>query len=520
MRRALRHALLTLLVAGASAGAQERAVPVRVVEIAGANLYVNVGAAAGLSAGDTLAVRRAAAAAPVGALVVVAVSAERSVLTFAGRPFPVTRGDELLLSTNGAAPVAAVSPARGSEPRRPGAASRAPVQVRGSATLEVFGSTTTTLGPGADPARLSSSFAIPSARLQTSAWNLPGGGRLGLNVRVSQQSGPATLFDRKQVVRVYDAHYDQPVSVFRLLVGRFFSPYESFSGSWDGAMLRAGGMQGFGLGVAAGFMPSRGDETFSADVPKYAAFAGFRSRGRAVRWDTDVSAHAWRPRQGAAERTFLGWSQRLGILGVRLDHRVEVDRSDSGTWDLTRLDARVGVPLGSALEVSAGYFRDRLSWTDVPLDTLTAAFDTLISPRERFTAGAGVQVADMYLSADLTLRLSGAHISGHTYSGSLRLPEVAGTAVGGVVSYWTGETGGTGLLAMPSLDVRLGGVRGRLGYEYFQFSLNGVASVTHGVDLNVTLPWARRLESVFGVNLRYGQNLRSESGYSSLRLVF
>jgi hypothetical protein len=276
-----------------------------------------------------------------------------------------------------------------------------------------------------------------------------------------------------------------------------------------------GRAQGFGAGVAAGFMPSRGDETFSADIPKYAVFAGVRRFGNTVQLDLDLSAHAWRPRNGAPERNFLGWSQRLGLRRVRLDHRIEVDRSEIGGWGMTRLDARVGVPVGSRLEVSAEYFRDRLDWWNLPLDSLTVS-----RSRERLTTGAGYQLADAYLSADLTLLLSGADVRGRTYSGSLRLPEIAGrAALGAVLSYWTME-GNTGLVVAPALDLRSGAVRSRLGYEYFRSTAQGVTTATHGADLNLMLPVAQRVESMLGVTLRYGQHLRSGNAYSSLRLTF
>jgi len=216
----------------------------------------------------------------------------------------------------------------------------------------------------------------------------------------------------------------------------------------------------------------------------------------------------------------VGWSQRLGVRGVRLDHRVEVDQLAAGGWDITRLDARLGAPVGSRMEVSAEYFRDHLNWTDIPLDSLTARIDSFTSPRERLTTGGSYQLGMAYVSADLTLLLSGNDIRGKTYSGSLRLPELARrVAFGGMISYWTVESG-TGVVIGPALDIRLGRLRSRAGYQYFQSSFNGVSTATHGADLSVTAPWGRQLESVVGITLRYGPNLKSQNAYSSLRLTF
>jgi hypothetical protein len=504
------------LLAGGTIRAQERVVSARVVQIAGANVYLDVGATAGLRSGDTLGARRTASGPRVGTLAVLAVTEERSMVGFVGRPFPITRGDTVLLAVRGPSPapsvvVAPVAPAASRAALRRAAAEGA--TVRGSLAAEVLGTRTTTVGFGADPERVTRDYAVPSLRLQATATNLPGGGRLILSARGSQQTGTTALFDRSTVVRVYDAHYEQEGRRTRVMVGRFYSPYERFSGSWDGALLRFGGPRGLGAGLAAGFQPRSGDEAFSTSVPKVTAFAGLRSYGARVSLDADLSAHVWRPQDGTADRTFVGWSQRLRMGGARLEHLVEVDQSAGGGWSLTRLNVRTRVPLGSRLEAYAEYWRDRLHWWDPQPDSL-------IPSRERASGGLSYRVGAAYVSVDATLQLSGADVQGHTYSGSLHAPLLGdGASFAASASYWTQGTI-SGMVMTPTLGWRLGAARPSLTYEFFRSSVAGSTTVSHGGTAAVSLPLGRRLEWLLRLTARYGQHLRSAGLYSSLRVMF
>jgi len=92
---------------------------VQVRQVAGANLYLDVGTRAGLGSGDTIVASIPTELEVLGSLVVVAASEDRAVLGFASEPFPVTRGESLHLRLRGSGP----SPPRG------------PVSVADSASL-------------------------------------------------------------------------------------------------------------------------------------------------------------------------------------------------------------------------------------------------------------------------------------------------------------------------------------------------------------------------------------------------
>ena len=97
MSRAALALFLIASVPSALEGQEGRRVTVQVRQVAGANVYVDLGTLHGLASGDTLEASRDTVGQPEGRLVVVAATQDRSVLAFASDPFPVTRGGRLVL---------------------------------------------------------------------------------------------------------------------------------------------------------------------------------------------------------------------------------------------------------------------------------------------------------------------------------------------------------------------------------------------------------------------------------------
>ncbi len=89
--------VLGLFLLSARALAQEDRLEAVVQYIAGVNIYLNVGTQEGINPGDTLFAYSEPDGALLGAFEVIGSSEGRAVVTFAGRPFPVTRGDVLQL---------------------------------------------------------------------------------------------------------------------------------------------------------------------------------------------------------------------------------------------------------------------------------------------------------------------------------------------------------------------------------------------------------------------------------------
>jgi hypothetical protein len=126
----------------------------------------------------------------------------------------------------------------------------------------------------------------------------------------------------------------------------------------------------------------------------------------------------------------------------------------------------------------------------------------------------------VWISADVTLLLSGTQVDGHTYSGSLRFPLLGDrVSLSGSGSYWTSGTA-SGLVASPSVAWQLGAARPSLTYEFFRSGTGGTAVVSHSGIASVSLPLAQRLQWLLQLRTRFGQNLQSVGLYSSLRVTF
>ena len=309
-----------LLVAGLpfALGAQQVR-PAVVVQIAGANLYLNIGSDSGVHAGDTLSVRRSATAAVIGRASVIAATSGSSVITPVGTPWPATRGDTLFITTgNPRVPVAVTDRERPAAPLGAPLPAKPSMRMDGSIALEYSASHSTSIGLGTDPAQSTYDVQIPSVRGRTTITSGSGNSTFNLSLRAQQRSGPQGLFDKATSVRLYEARLDQRVGQLDLSVGRFYSDFDHASGFWDGATVRANISRALSAGIAGGFEPEQGNEMFSADVPKYAAFVGLNTGSGSTRFVSDLSYHHTMPKNSALERSVAEFSFRLYTNGFTL----------------------------------------------------------------------------------------------------------------------------------------------------------------------------------------------------------
>jgi len=509
----VRAALLVLMVAPLASNIvfAQSTKPVVVVQIAGTSLYLNAGTDAGVVAGDTVAVRRSPTAAPVGAAAVIAATSTRSVVTFVGTPFPVTRGDTLYITPgSNAAPHAASASTRSAAP----AAARLRTRMDGSLGLEMWTSHTLTIGLGAAPIRRTRDVGIPAMRLRTRI-SRGDGSALSLNLRAQQRSGPQGMFDKASSVRIYEARYDRRVGVTKLSFGRFFSDFDHASGFWDGASVRIGDGRGVFGGVAAGFEPVRDNEEFSADVGKYAAFVGTRAGTGETRIASDLSFHQTLPRDTTPKRTIIDWSTRLNAGRFGMAHEIEASPSaGSGSWGVSRFNVRVSTPLGRAAELYGSAFSDR----PPPLDSTWAVPQ---ERRERVSAGVSYQVGN-WLTADVNSSINAPRDSspGHATGAMFTFPNLIRTATVSFNGSHYSTGANSGITVISSIEYRIRGSRMRAGYQFFRAQGAGYSINTHGSDLRLSQSVASRVDWVAQLNTRFGDNLRSTTAYSTFEVRF
>jgi hypothetical protein len=262
-----------------------------VVGIAGSDFYVSVGTNAGLRTNAVYEVRLPGLDGATGKVTVLQAGAERSALTFADAPFAITRGAHVGLRLLQAGPptdearVAPAVPSQGAAP-----ATRYTTtgpEVHGSFGASYQARSTTTEWESVGLPAVDRTFTTPSAWLNLTVAQLPGGFRLRVNARATHRGSTDDLIQPAGLARVYAAQLSGRVGIVDLGIGRGFNPYDASSGYLDGIYLRAG--RTLGIGASVGYEPERSNGAFSTEVPKTTVFADFAHRSPSVRYSTVAS---------------------------------------------------------------------------------------------------------------------------------------------------------------------------------------------------------------------------------------
>lgn len=536
-RRGVRIGALLVALAGPApggplAGQEPPRISVRVRQVAGATIYLDVGRLHGLETGDTLGVMRDSLAAPVGRLVVTAAADERSVLTFEGEPFPVARGEvlTLLLRRAGAEPPPAPLPTPLPPPptpeRRPPSTtpvsaspagpSPAALRPRGSVTFGLSATRSSTRFGGAAPVSVPRTYATPSLRFDLTVPEAAAGFTLRLSTRLAYRYSSVDGSPPATSVRVYAAALERTFTAapVRMALGRFHSPAETYSGFWDGLFVRLGG-RGVGVGALVGFEPDRWNERPSTELPKATVFLDAAARGRSWSWSADVSAHTVRPADSLATRTFFGASQRLRAGSVVLAHDLQLDRDPNGGGArVSRLRLRSSLDLGGGVQIRAAASRRESFVMSRPDDPFGLRSD-------RLTVGGLVHSAGGFLSVDggLTRDAFDQESVGATASFVRdRLPGL-GAGGGASVSHWSGPYGSS-LSVAPALHFAFDRARLRVGYRLHRSDYLDRILTTHGMDGSLDMPFLQDLHFSARGRMQWGSTLRSGTVDLSLRRVF
>jgi len=501
-----------------SANAQETKLSVLVDQIAGANIYIRAGTDDGITVSDTLFVYDESGERYVGALLVVGATSTRAVVTFVGEPFAVTRGTTLFVT--GETLARAASPQEPSVGAAPSDRARNTPgyqpQISGRFSMEFNALQTTTRWVSNEENSIDRSFATPALGLRMAVTHLPGDLEFTTNLRGAYRYSSTDLVDPAQSVRVYELSLARSFSnvPFQFQAGRFYNRYETYSGYWDGLLLHYG-QRGLGFGVAAGFEPERANEKISTALPKYAAFVDFNHVGESVSYYTDVSFHQIKPDSGLANRTFLGWSQRLTVGRTRLTSDLQVDRNaETDSWAVTRLHASAYLPIAGRLSLHARYALDdpQLQLYGIGLLSLR---------RHQGNAGISYWARGGSFNLDVTgNRVADRDIT-YTLSGSFNLREtrIFGLGFNGAASYWSFDNTKAVNLA-GGIDRRFGRVQTRAGYQLYRTESSITTLSTHSFDLGLVLPLARRVYSTVQGRLQRGENQTANSIFVNLWMSF
>jgi hypothetical protein len=507
-------------------------VTVRVRQVAGSSIYLDIGTRHGLATGDTLEVSRDSLQAPAGRLTVTASTETRSVLAFAGEPFAVTRGEALTLHLlrepaeavpEPAAPVAPPPAAPVARPARAAAPSRSAMaqsrrlaegpRPHGRIGLDLSADRSTTQVGTVDATSIDRTFATPAFRLDATVPGVMGGFQLRTSMRLAYRYSSEELIQPPASARVYAAALEREFTSvpLRIALGRFHSPVESYSGFWDGAFLRYGGR--VGLGAMIGFEPDRWNERPSTNLPKATVFLDGRGSGRGWRWAGDFSAHAVRPNDSLPEHTFFGASQRLSAGPLHLGHDVQVDRDvDRGGWRVSRLRVNGSLDLGPGVQLR-GAFSRRETW----VQGATLAF--FAPRRDRVDAGLALRGGSGYVALDGSRGKDAAGEPTWGATGSFQVGGYSGAGLSGMVARWSGSFGNT-LMAAPAVSLQLNPAWLRFGYRYYRSDYLDRLLESHSVESSLDVPFGSGLRASGRMRVQWGGKLVGQSFDLSLYRIF
>jgi hypothetical protein len=295
-----------------------------------------------------------------------------------------------------------------------------------------------------------------------------------------------------------------------LHLGRFSSPFDDFSGFWDGLLLRVG-PEALGAGVAVGFEPRWSNEGLGTDRPKVSGFLDFDVGGETLDYSGSVTFLGIRPRDGLPDRTALGLSQRVRVGGAWLRQRLEVDRDPSGSeWNLTRIQLDGSLALVGGLEAFGGWRR----WRYVPLWTQDAPLGPLEN-RGRIGLSYWGRVGGG--SIDLSVDRPEEGAGGRALSGSLYLTRtfLPGLGVGGSASRWSrGED--VSLFLAPEVRLSMGRAALRGAYRFYRTTTRSGEITTHFGDASLTLPMGGGTYLRLQASTQWGGDLSSNRLFASI----
>ena len=527
---------LALASTGPAAYAQEGWVTARVTYVAGQNIYLDAGRDQGILPGDTLTAYRDGVFA--GTLAVVSSISDRSVTTFAGEPFAVTRGTELQVQPSVAPgkeappppevepePLAEVAPEREVayqpvEPQKAQRRTRAGPRVSGRVMLSLNALESNTKWAAASSVSTKRTFATPSMNVHLNVRDLPQGMRLRTRFRTDYRYSASRSIEPTLSVRAYEVLLEKDFEMFSVQAGRFANRYASYSGYWDGALLHFGGKHA-GIGTAIGFMPDRSNEGFSTDMPRYAGFAHFEVGDRPrLRYAANVSFNEIRPANHLLTHRFAGLSQNLRWRLLYLRNDLQLDRDpETGGWVASRLQLRGSAELVRGVRVHARYTIRR------PY-SIYRVQNVLSYRRDQATAGLSFYLGGVSFGANLAFNfvedaIEGRMDDGRTVGGYLQLPKtgILDLSFAAMASYWQDDVGSS-FFFNTGVSRRLGRAQARLQYQYYRTVTFADPLLTHSITMQASVSLGRGFHTSSNVRLQQSTLLRSVAFYTSLWYSF
>lgn len=534
MKRTITCISLLILMSGIMAGsviAQESSSLVgTVTQLAGQNVYLNVGTDQGIAKGDTLQLVAAGRM-----LLVLQASRKQCITEVLGASFPVTRGQRLtfdVLKGNGNV---APDEGRSDEP--------APVEVdemasimdtndqqviarrRKSSKIEVDGrliinlsflESQTSIRSNA-VAPVSRRYATPSLNLNATIKNLPSDVRLNIHVRSDYRYQSRNPIAPESSFRAYRLNLEKTLPFGEIQAGRFYNRYSQRGGYWDGLSFIAGDRRK-GVGGSIGFMPDRANEGFTTQFPRYSLFAHYETpRKNTLRYRASVAYNEIQPSSVFLAHRYTGIEQRfdLDIFSINQDLQLDQDPV-SMNWVVSHFQLNTRIKVGSRASLR-GRYSMRQPYRMYNID------QPFLTRRDQFGGGLSFQFDKFSLGANYAVRQLNQQYEGQTVSGQFNTLPLTRWALSfsGSANRWESDFG-TALFANTGIARHFGKIYARVNYGFYQSRSPNLDTPInmHRVSLSSSIPFSKSMYWNFRASLNQSEFLTSYSFNTSLQIRF
>ena len=519
--------LLTILQPYAAAMAQDTTVTVTVTHIAGDNVYIDAGASSGISVRDTLNVLEANRA--VGKMLVVNTASNQSVLAFAGRTFPVTRGKRMIIAfrkrdlsvgeVNTVTAVPQEAPAERIFERPASAKSSSAGRVRLTGrllvSLSILDSETLPQIEGAQS--ISRTFITPAINLNTTISNLPSNARIRVHIRSDYRHSSLSSLSPSYSFRTYQLSIEKTFDVGTVQFGRFYDRSTSMGGYWDGLSFMLGSRKK-GLGAAFGFMPDRSNEGFTTLFPRFSGFARIeRGSSKTVRYRASAAYHEIRPdvTTNYMQHRYAGFDHDLTWGPIFFNQDIQFDRDPTtNNWVVSQLrtDTRILIAEGLSL-------RGRYSIRQ-PYRILTLG-NPLSTRRDQLGGGISYNKFGGSIGGDYRTQFTRGTYSSRSITAYFATPMVSGFSISGSTNHWKSDFG-TALYLSGAISKMIDAMQFRIDYGFYRSTnANQNAPIDlHRYSISASVPILNRLYWNARTSFQQSEYLRSLSMNTSLQIRF
>ncbi len=499
----------------------------QIVQISGQTLYLNAGRNQGISTGDTLTVYAGEKNGHIrGRLHVIAAISQSCSAEFLGRPFSLTRGEEIYFSTvappqkqiaqNSASPDSVRRKSIMDEKstfKAPGRSNVVSPVITGRIMTGGYLNLSQSRFSSLDPSWTHQTYASPFVNLMLRGRELPGNLQFDVNMRWSYRYLKQRPFSPTNLFSIYNIKVSKQFKAVPLLsvsVGRFYNQYERFSGFWDGVMLRYGSYSN-GVGVITGFEPSLSSQGFSTSVPKHSIFA-YTSQNIGPVWSSsEISFNAMYPNNGWMNHLFWGLHQDFRLGRSLIGGSVQVDRDPTqGKWTLTQGYLQGRFQLIGGLSANANWLRQR------PYQ-IWQTTDPIGYTRTSYGGGLSYDFSSGYVSSNVSVDKSDLTQAADNYSlyGSLQHTRFWQLGFSGHGSYWSDHTNKV-LSAGFGINRWFGQNQFDLGYDFYRTDFVGQAVVSHSITAHFYVPLMKKMILDLQTRFDIGSVTQNKSIYLSI----